>query len=152
MTSSEWFQQHFSIISKNFCCGFYMKKNVTLTLISLIVLKWNDRLSVQLPFELPVQIPFQLLLELEPNWLVQNVVEIEFELSRMYVDETSQRLGAQRKEWTRDKSWMLWKGKTRESPVFPIILRLFLVIFSTSTVVCIKVRTASFPRFWKNHP
>ena len=23
---------------------------------------------------------------------------------------------------------------------------------ATYTVVCIKVRTASFPRFWKNHP
>ena len=28
MTSSEGFQQHFSIISKYVCCGFYMKKNV----------------------------------------------------------------------------------------------------------------------------
>ena len=36
MTSSEGFQQHFSIISKFVFCGFYMKKNVayTLTLIS----------------------------------------------------------------------------------------------------------------------
>ena len=36
---------------------------------------------ILLPFialELPVQIPVQLLLELEPNWLVQNVVEPEF--------------------------------------------------------------------------
>ena len=30
-------------------------------------------LSVQLPFELMFQIPVQLLLELEPNWLDQNV-------------------------------------------------------------------------------
>ena len=40
-----------------------------------------------LPFELlvevPVQIPVQLILELEPNLLVQNVIELEFELSRM---------------------------------------------------------------------
>ena len=33
---------------------------------------------------LSVQIPVQLLLELEPNLLVQNVIELEFELSRMY--------------------------------------------------------------------
>ena len=60
-----------------------MKKNVAFTLISFAVLKWDDCLSVQLPFELPVQITVQLLLELEPNWLVQNVIELEFELSRM---------------------------------------------------------------------
>ena len=83
MTSSEEFQQHFSIISKSVCCGFYMKKNVAFTLISFAVLKWDDCLSVQLPFELPVQMPVQLLLELEPNILVQNMIELEFELSRM---------------------------------------------------------------------
>ena len=33
------FQQHFSIISKFICCGFYMKKNVAFTLISFAVLK-----------------------------------------------------------------------------------------------------------------
>ena len=76
-------QKHFNIISKKFCCGFYMKKNAAFTLISFTLLKWDDCLSVQLPFELPVQIPVQLLLELEPNWLVQNVIELEFELSRM---------------------------------------------------------------------
>ena len=38
---------------------------------------------VQLPFELSVQIQVQLLLELEPNLLFQNVIELEFELSRM---------------------------------------------------------------------
>ena len=38
---------------------------------------------LQLLFELPVQIPYQLLPELESNWLVQNVIELEFELSRM---------------------------------------------------------------------
>ena len=38
------------------------------------------QLSVQLPYKLPVQIPVQLLLELELNWLAQNVIEIEFEL------------------------------------------------------------------------
>ena len=57
-----------------------MKKNVAFKLISFVVLKWDDFLSVQLQFELPVQIPVQLLLELEPNWLVQNVIELEFEL------------------------------------------------------------------------
>ena len=84
MTSSEGFQQNFSIISKIVCCGFYMKKNV-----AFAVLKWDEYLSVQLPFELLVQIPVQLLLELELNWLVQNVNELEFELSRMYLDETT---------------------------------------------------------------
>ena len=39
MTSSEEFQQHFSIISKVVCCGFYMKENVAFTLISFAVLK-----------------------------------------------------------------------------------------------------------------
>ena len=39
MTSSERFQQHFNIISKSVCCGFYMKKNVAFTLISFAVLK-----------------------------------------------------------------------------------------------------------------
>ena len=83
MTSSEGFQQHFSIISKSICCGFYMKKNVALTLISFALLKWDDCLSVQLPFELPVQMPIQLFQELEASWLDQNVNELEFELSRM---------------------------------------------------------------------
>ena len=54
-----------------------MKKDVALTIISFAVLKWDDCLSVQPTFELPVQILVQLLLELEPNWLVQNVIELE---------------------------------------------------------------------------
>ena len=74
MTSSEGFQQHFSIISKSVCCGFYMKKNAVFNLISF---------TVQLSFALPVQISVQLLLELEANLLFQNVNEQEFELSRM---------------------------------------------------------------------
>ena len=43
MTSSEGFQQHFSVISKPVCCGFYMKKNIAFTLISFPVcteMKW----------------------------------------------------------------------------------------------------------------
>ena len=36
-----------------------------------------------MPVEFPVQIPVELLLELEPNLLVQNVIELEFELPRM---------------------------------------------------------------------
>ena len=55
-----------------------MKKNVAFTIISFTELKWDDCLSVQL-FELPVQ----LILELEPNLLAQNVIELRFELSRM---------------------------------------------------------------------
>ena len=44
-----------------------MKKSVAFTLISFAVLKCDDCLSVQVPFELPVQMPVQLLLELEDN-------------------------------------------------------------------------------------
>ena len=83
MASSEGFLLHFSIISKFLCCGFYLKTNGAFTLISFAVMKGDDCLSVQLPFELPVQIPAQLIQELEPNLLVQNVIELEFELSRM---------------------------------------------------------------------
>ena len=61
----------------------YIKKNVAFTLISFAVLKWDECLSVQLPFELPVLIPAQLPLELEANLPDQNVNELEFELSRM---------------------------------------------------------------------
>ena len=64
-----------------------MKKKVAFTIISFAVLKWDDCLLVQLPVQLPVQLQVQLtvqlLLELELNWLVQNVIELEFELSRM---------------------------------------------------------------------
>ena len=65
MTSSEGFQQHFS--------GFQMEKNIALTPISFAVLKGDECLSVQLPFELLVQIPVQLLLEVDANLLDQNV-------------------------------------------------------------------------------
>jgi hypothetical protein len=44
-----------------------MKEIVAFTLISFAVLKLDDCLSVQVPFELPVQTPDQLLLELEAN-------------------------------------------------------------------------------------
>ena len=77
------FQHHFSIISKFVCCGFYIKNDVAFTLISFALPKWDECLSVQLPFELPVEIPVQLHLELEVNWLVQNVNELEFVLCRM---------------------------------------------------------------------
>jgi hypothetical protein len=50
-----------------------MKKNIAFT---VAVLKQNECLSVQLPFELPVQ----LLLELEANLLDQNAKELEFKL------------------------------------------------------------------------
>ena len=36
---------------------------------------------------------------------------------------------------TRGENWMLWKGQSKESAVFPIILRQFLVIFSTTTFI-----------------
>ena len=47
--------------------------NVNFTLISFAVLKGDECLSVQLPFELPFQILVQLLLELEANLIDQNV-------------------------------------------------------------------------------
>ena len=74
MTSSDGFQHHFTIISKVICYDGYMRKNV---------LKCNYCLSIQPPFELP----FQLLLELEGNLLDQNVNELEFELSRMWMKQ-----------------------------------------------------------------
>ena len=49
-------QKDFNNISKFVCCGFYIKKNVAFKLISFAVLKWDECLSVQLPFELTVQI------------------------------------------------------------------------------------------------
>ena len=79
MTSSEEFQHHFTIISKFVYCGCYMKNIVAFTLSSFAVLKWDDSVSVQVPFELPVQV----LLELVANWLDQNVNELKFELCRM---------------------------------------------------------------------
>ena len=67
MTTSEGFQQHFSIISKCVCCVFYIKKNMTFVLISFAVLKLDDCKYVQLPFELPFQIPVHIPVQLEPN-------------------------------------------------------------------------------------
>ena len=55
MSSSERFQHNYTIISKFVCCGCYMKKNVAFALISFAVLKRDDCLSVQVPFELPVE-------------------------------------------------------------------------------------------------
>ena len=85
MTSSEGFQQHFSIISKFVCCGFYIKKNVALTLISFAILKWDECLSVQLPFELPHLCTGSDTgsVASRANLLDQNVNTLEFELSRM---------------------------------------------------------------------
>ena len=78
MTSSEGFQKHFNIISKFVCCGFYMNKK------GIFYFTWGDCLSVQLPFELCTSLDAgSVVLEPDPNWLVQNVVELEFELSRM---------------------------------------------------------------------
>ena len=48
---------------------FLHKKDVAFILISFAVLKWDECLSVQLPFELPFQKTVQLLLELAPNYL-----------------------------------------------------------------------------------
>ena len=51
-------------------------------------LKWMVP-YVQVQFKLPVQIPIQMLLELESNLLDQIIYELEFGLSRMYVDQTT---------------------------------------------------------------
>ena len=67
MSSLEGFHHHFTIISKFVCCDCYTEKNVAFTLISFAVLKGDDCLSVQAPFEYPVQVPVQLLPELEAN-------------------------------------------------------------------------------------
>ena len=72
-------QEDFSIISASFRISLLTllhEKNVAFTLISF-ALKWDDCLSVQVPFEVPVQIPAQLFLELATNWLDQNVDELE---------------------------------------------------------------------------
>jgi len=88
MTSSEEFQHHFSIISKFVCCVSYMKRMYLLALISFAVLKWDECLSVQLPFELPVQIPVQLLLELK-NKLTRSKCEWTWIWTTYNVDETT---------------------------------------------------------------
>ena len=79
MTSSEGSQQCFKIC----LLWFLHETNAAFKLISFAVLKFDDSLSFQLPFGLPVQILVQLLLELEPNRLVQNVIELEFVIPRM---------------------------------------------------------------------
>ena len=56
-----------------------MKKNEAFILTYFAVLKWDECLYVK-PIAIWVQIPDQILLKLEPNWLDQNVNEIEFEL------------------------------------------------------------------------
>ena len=66
---------------------FTSKETVDFTLISFHVLKWDDLLSVKLPFELKVRILVQLLLELEANWLSQNVNELEVGLPRMWMKQ-----------------------------------------------------------------
>ena len=83
ITNLEGFHNHLAIFLLFFCCVCYMKRNAAFTLISFVVLKWDDCLSFQLPVELQVEITVQLHLELEMNWLVQNVNELQFELSRM---------------------------------------------------------------------
>ena len=84
--SSAIFQHHFKI------CLFYIKNNVTFILICFAVLKWDECLSAQLPFELPVQKPVQLILELESNSLEQNENELEFELSRIKMKQPLSRI------------------------------------------------------------
>ena len=57
MTSSEGFQDNFKICF----CGFYMKKNVAFTRITFAVLKLNECLSVELPFQLHLELKLNLL-------------------------------------------------------------------------------------------
>ena len=76
-------QKDFNNISASFQNLFVVVVHLAYTLISFAVLKWDECLSVQLPFELPVQIWVQMLLELEAKLQDQNVNELEFELSRI---------------------------------------------------------------------
>ena len=55
--------------------------------MSFAVLKLEEFLSVQLPFEFLVQIPVQMLLELEADLLDQNVNELQYELSLVYLKQ-----------------------------------------------------------------
>ena len=74
------------LFHKSFVNDYIERKdfnNISASFQNFAVLKEDDCLSVQLPFEFAVQIPAQLLLELELNLLPQNVIELEFELSRM---------------------------------------------------------------------
>ena len=76
MTSSEGFQQHFSIISKKKLLWFLHEKESSFyTHLFYCTEMRRLHISVPLPFELLVQIP---VLELD-----QNVHELEFEQSRM---------------------------------------------------------------------
>ena len=80
-------------IQNLFVVGFAWKKNVAFTFISFAVLKWDDCLSVQLPFELPVQIPVQtpvqMLLELEPNLLSPIFLLIQIQLMQLLAKSLS---------------------------------------------------------------
>ena len=84
MTSSKRFKH---------VCGFYMKRMKFYTYLTILlyihILKCDECLSFQLPYQLPNEILFNLHLELELNLLDQDVNEIEFELSRMLADETN---------------------------------------------------------------
>ena len=80
-----------------------MKKKVAFILISFAGLKWVDRISVQVPFELPVQIPVQLLLELQANWLDQNVNL----LSRIRWDDARAFMQGEYKSWSLDQLFKL---------------------------------------------
>ena len=69
------------------CVVVLHEKKIAFTLISFAVLKWDDCLSVQVPFELLVQILVQLLLELKANLIDQNVNELEYEVSKIQMKQ-----------------------------------------------------------------
>ena len=76
MTSSEGFQHHFTIISKFVCFGCYMNKNVAFTLISFAVYHFNCHSSFGARSKIT-------------TYIVQNVIELGFLLSRMQMKLTS---------------------------------------------------------------
>ena len=73
IASSEGFQHHFTIISK--------KKNVDFTLISFAVLKLDDCLSVQVPFQYTSSDTGSVASRARDE--LTRTIELEFELSRM---------------------------------------------------------------------
>ena len=76
--SSEGFQQHFSIISKFVCYGFYIKKNVAFTLISFTEMRWM--LISSTGIWVTGSDTGLVASRLEANLLDQNVNELEYEL------------------------------------------------------------------------
>ena len=114
----------------SFFCGYYLKKDVAFTLISFAVLKWDDCLSVQLPFELPVQI------------LIASRTRSELTLSKC--------------EWTRiwtiknvneTTLWELLFGKKRLKLSTAVICSTHAFVFFLLQIIC-KLNAIFAQQFW----